>query len=899
MPLICQKCLDSGNKGRDFYQISRRFKNIPFKRNILQATNGIHKKDWVKSNKIDLKPDGIYCGQCNISILENLMNKEEIKLLKDYRIESWNPSEFPLEIVLQKLKIAGNNTGAEVEHYSVPKRTAQFGDIRTSLPEPITKKMNEFGIKKLYSHQAEAINDVRDGKNVVIVSGTASGKSLVYTLPALEQLFTNENATILYLSPLKALTHDQLKTLSKWNDDATEKNDLNGYKKIKLGGKEISIGVLESGNGEAAKELTYKNARYWMTNIHFLHYLLQGPYHYRNKGNDCTRFFANLKYVVLDELHAYNGVLGSKVSMVMRRLRMLCKKLGNTSLQFIACSASIGNPKELAEELTGLKGIRGFTLIDKDGSPSFEKEILMWNPALLENKKELRTRRAPVSEAIEILKHIVSEHGILPKTLLFYGNRRATSTASFELNRAIRSRIIELNDQRDIPNELFSPFHAQLTTIKKHQLMNQLKQGELIGLVSTSALEMGIDIGDLSLCIMVGYSGSKASFLQQAGRVGRNGPGLVIQIFQEDPLEQYYAKNPIEFIEREPEHVTIDVNNPNIISEHLKYAAYEQNGTLSLPQSFFRVGNIRKVEGFLDSWDVKESKWKLKPKKITYNNLLINGRVYKVVLKNGMNTETLLEGVDERSLLRDYHNGAVFLHEEKTYKVQRIIQQSGEIHVIQQRFEYTTRSHITDSLVLKEKNTKSNLGEIFELGKGTFELIRRMWGFKKVSLYGGQIIEDLQESNMYPVKYSTDGLWINLLSYDDFKQYLTESSIHVLEHAIASAIPTIVKCSNSDFGVISSVSMKEFSDLPTLVIYETGGGGAGIVDAVEERFIHILRKASGILNACSCTNGCPNCTHLSGCEQGNERLDKQGGIKLLELLQKNINLHVNSLVNVT
>ncbi len=889
MPLICPSCQTSDKSTTYFYQISRQFKATSFRRKVVQATNGIHKKEWI--NKYESQADGLYCSECTNHVIYDLLSKDELELFKDNRIETWNPSEFPIEDVVRNLIKLGGNNGSGVERYSLHERAALYGELKKPLPDIIYSQLRSMGIKELYSHQADAINEIRDGKNVVIETGTASGKSLIYTLPALEMLLEEEYSTVLYLSPLKALTHDQLKGLDQWNDEVTNDRPLHGFKKIRIGGKEICAGVLEGGEGDSAKELTYENARYWMTNVHYLHLLLQGPYHYPKKGKQCYQFFKNLKYVVIDELHAYNGVLGSKVSMVIRRLRMLCKKFGNTNIQFITCSASIGNPKELSEEITGLKGIKGFSLINHDGSPTSKREILLWNPGLLEVQTQDRTRRAPISEAIEILKNIVDEFNILPKTLMFYGNRRATSTASFDLNRAIRSRYYEKGLGENLPSELFTPFHAQLTAMKKHQLMKRLKQEELVGLVSTSALEMGIDIGELSLCIMVGYGGSKASFLQQAGRVGRKGPGLVIQIFQEDPLEQYYAANPREFIERQAEHVTIDVENPNIVSEHLKYAAYEQNGSMSLPQTFFRVAGVRRMEEFNEIWKVEEPKWKLQSKeKLKYNYLLNSGKVYKVVLKTGHTSETILNGVDERSLLRDYHYGAVFLYEDKTYRVHRINSKTCEIQVVQQRFDYTTRSQVADTINMIEEFKKDDISQNVELGLGKFEITRRLWGFKKNALYGGQINENLHESNMYPVKYTTKGLWIKLSNQ---MSYLTEGSIHVLEHAIASAIPTIVKCSTSDFGLLSSVNMKEFSFSSTIVIYETGGGGSGIVDAVQRRFFEIMEIALEILKVCPCNNGCPNCTHISTCERGNEPLDKEVGMALLRTCINNTKINSN------
>jgi DEAD/DEAH box helicase domain-containing protein len=881
MPLVCLNCQYSNKKVTYFYQISRKYKGIPFKREIRQPSNGIHFDHWVELFNIN-KADGVYCKDCDSLIIEEFITYDEKILLRDNRMETWSFHDIPLEEVTNIIKSISKKLGSTVEQYSIPEKSAVYRDLDRPLPEPLAHKLEEMRIKHFYSHQAEAINKVRNGQNVVITTGTASGKSMIYTIPVIESLINEESSSFLYLSPLKALTRDQLQTLEKFNEERTLENSNFGFKTIKLGGKKISIGVLEGGKYDAVKELTYQKARYWLTNVHYLHFILQGVVHFKNSPY-FMRFFKNLKYVILDELHAYNGVLGSKVAMLIRRLRILCKNLGNQNLQFIACSASVGNPKELAEDITGLKGKKGFALIDQDGSPSYEKEILLWNPGFLETKTEHRTRRAPISEAIEILKIIAETYKMLPKTILFYGNRKAATTASFELNNAIRSKLNLVLEGEDIPIELFSPFHAQLNGYKKQEIMDKLKKGELVGIVSTSALEMGIDIGDLSLSIMIGYAGSKASFLQQAGRVGRNGPGLVIQIFQEDPLEQYYSANPREFMEREPEYVTIDVSNPNIVSEHMQYASYESNGKLTFPHNFFKVSAARKSVGFSKKLiEVNKGIWKLVDPDIKYNNLLSSSKLYNVVYQQGLTKEILYEGVDERSLLRDYHYGAVFLYNHRTFKVTRILPSMGEVLAIPFKADYTTRAQITDSIYVQDEASRKNINECIEIGRGNLEITRRLWGYKKVNLFGGGTSDTIEESNMYPVKYTTEGLWIQLNKTNIPE--INEGALHVVEHAIASAIPTIVKCSHNDFSLLSSSNFKEFSYVPTIVLYETGGGGAGIMEAVEERLIHIFKKSLGILSACTCSNGCPNCTHLSICERNNNPLDKKGGIQLLEAM---------------
>lgn len=889
MPLVCLNCHSINSKQVNFFQISRKYQGVPYKREIKQPTNGIHLNSWLKLGS-EQYVDGVYCQGCSSEVQEEFLTSDEKALFKDNRMETWSFQDYPIQKIISNITSVGDKLGSTVERYSLPERPPVYGDLEIPLPELLSNKLKEKGIVKLYSHQANAINKVRNGENVVITTGTASGKSLIYTIPSLESFLIDDESTVLYLSPLKALTRDQLQSLETFDEGGSNGNSTFGYKTINLGMKKIGAGVLEGGKSDSVKELTYQSARYWLTNVHFLHFLLRGPVHYQKNRQNCLRFFKHLKYVVIDELHAYNGVLGSKVAMLMRRLRNLCKALGNTNLQFIACSASIGNPKELAEEITGLKGRNGFALIDEDGSPTYEREILLWNPGLLEQKLEHRTRRAPISEAIEILKMIAGNYKMLPKTIFFYGNRRATTTASFELNNAIRSRLGEVSEGIDIPLELFSPFHAQLNAYKKQEIMDKLKKGELVGIVSTSALEMGIDIGDLNLCFMIGYAGSKASFLQQAGRVGRKGPGLVIQIFQEDPLEQYYASNPIEFMEREPEHVTIDVSNSNIVAEHMQYAAHELNGSITSPHNLFKVSAARKAEGFLEKMiETSRGTWSLTSSDIKYNYLLSSSKIYSVIHHQESTSEPLFEGVDEKSLLRDYHYGAVFLYNQRTYKVTRILPSKNEIWAIPFKADYTTRAQINDSISVVEENWNKELNDLV-ISRGKLEITRRLWGYKKVNLFGGATSDLIQESNMYPVKYTTEGLWIRFGTNG-----ISEGALHVVEHALASAIPTIVKCSHSDFSLLSSINLKEFKYQPTIVCYETGGGGAGIMEAVEERLIHIFRKGLAILKTCPCSTGCPNCTHLSLCEKNNEPLDKKSGIQCMEDFLVSLNEASNNL----
>lgn len=882
MPLICPSCQERNHFAQHFVQISRQLRQQTFTRNILQATNGLHPEVW-REESTDLE-DGIYCRECMLPIITGYVTTPESEKIKDKRLELWEASAFPLEQVTDLFVKIARETNASVTIHKQPGRTAVFGQLAKPLPAILDEKLMKKGITQLYVHQTEAINRIREGQNTVIVTGTASGKSLVYTLPILESLLEHPNETALYLSPLKALTRDQLETLSGWSDKPAK--DQFGFQSIYAGEHVINAGVLEGGNGDAVRSLTYEQARYWMTNVHYLHYMLRGPFHFPKNSARMRRYFQNLRYIVLDEVHSYNGVLGSKIAMLIRRLRLLCRELGNDHLQFIACSASIGNPKELAEEITGMRNDKGFELIDQDGSPTHEKHILLWNPGKLHNQSADRTRRAPVSDMIELYRNMIKSFGTLPKSIVFMKNRRATASESFNLNQAVRPALQESLKTGELPDELFSPFHAQVAGPVKEKLMNQLKSNELAGLVTTSALEMGIDIGDLSVCLMIGYAGSKASFLQQAGRVGRSGPGLVVQLFQEDPLEQYYAAHPAEFMERKPEYVTIDSQNAKMTAEHAIYAANECGGKLKSPHAFFKISKARHEPSFQEHMtEIKRGVWSIAAPVDSYEPLIAGGKIYQVVHKSGMNADVLYEGVDERSRLRDYHTDAVFLHNQKPYRVHRILHKKGIIEAYPVSVDYITRSHIQDAVsVINKKEAAEQSGVI--VSHGDLDITVRLWGYKKVKIRGGALIEDVQEIMEYPVKYSTEGLWIQFKP--NIEHEMNERGLHVIEHALAAAIPSLIKCAQGDFAMTSSTSIKDFSFRPTMILYETAGGGAGIAEMVQERLAELFQKAHAILTACPCEDGCPNCTHLSSCDRGNEGLDKRNGIEVLERLIKEI-----------
>ncbi|MHA6482854.1 DEAD/DEAH box helicase [Paenibacillus sp. strain BS8-2] len=912
MPVICPTCSSQKPYG-DFIQISYKADPQGYYREIKQRANGIRFSEW-RSLEAELTfskhKEGIYCENDESSILDALLSVEDREILADRRLPLQN--SFDSTRLVDDLLGLGQRIRSDVHVHEVQGNEGAFAD-NLSMAHWMKHKLRAMGIERLYEHQGEAIHQIRQGRNVVICTKTASGKSLAYNIPIIERLVAEPDATVLYLAPYKALVEDQFAHLQQWADPIDERTKgvtVRGFSRFMVNGQQLSAGILhgqknvpEHMRKDQAAGLVYAEGRYWLTNVHYLHMILQGTSSSTGKGPELLRFLRNLRYVVIDELHQYSGLLGSKVSMVIRRLRMLCDRIGNRDVQFIACSATIANPKHLAEELTGKRGLKGFHEISNARTPSKRKHVLMWNTGKSDNEQK---KRAVVSDLYEILGTIYKD-GRWPRSILFTSSRGQAQLLSRELNMIIRTALNEkgvlLSDEKQ---ELFLPYHAYLTQEVKERTIQKLEQGEILGVVTTSALEVGIDVKCLDVCILMGYPGSQASFWQQAGRVGRSRDGVVIMMMQEEPLQQYFARHPEQFYELQPEAAAINTTNLRLLKEHLVYAAHEQGGMVVNAMNYIRSSMLRKiVTESSEHWEQTDGKLIYRGEVPRYQTLLTMGATYTVVTKNGWNEDILFQGVDGRSLIRDYHVDAVFLGPDNRtfYKVKWVNNKQRKVAVEPVRTDYYTRGIVRDSIEIQEvvqtlhsneSALKSNIGNIV--------VKRSTFGYKKVYQHNAMPLETVQLTNTYPVSFQTEAFWLmwdhegkqamrNLLNDLQIREGLTfedlyEGSLHAVEHAVASAIPSIVRCNSSDFQHTSFFSSSALFGMPGMFIYDgQAGGGSGIVEVVADKFGVLLEKARQLISSCGCSNGCPSCIQLFHCERQNEALHKEGGLLLLEYLQ--------------
>lgn len=442
---------------------------------------------------------------------------------------------------LNEITSSPRDCGQIVHAEEIAAREAAYGDLEPPLPEPLQQALAQLGISRLYSHQAQAVEHVRQGRHTVIVTSTASGKTLCYNLPVLEALLGEPQAKALYLFPTKALAQDQVRGLRRLADSHA---DLGGL---------VRCGTYDGDTPATTRRKLRTEANVVLSNPDMLH---QGilPYHSR-----WGSFFSDLKYVVVDEIHTYRGVFGSNVANVLRRLGRICQHYGS-SPTYVMCSATIANPKELAENLVGQR----VEIVDCDGSPKGPKRFILWNPPHVDSAK--MERRSSNEEAHDLLVSLL---------------RRGVQTIAFARTRIVAELLYRytaetLEKYNPLLADSVRPYRAGYLPEERRDIERRLFSGELMGVTSTNALELGIDVGSLDASLIVSYPGTIASLWQQAGRAGRGAEeSLVILVAYNDPLDQYLMQRPDFIFGRSPEHAVIDPQNPYLLANHLRCAAFE------------------------------------------------------------------------------------------------------------------------------------------------------------------------------------------------------------------------------------------------------------------------------------------------------------------------------------
>ncbi|HXF56297.1 MAG TPA: DEAD/DEAH box helicase [Actinomycetota bacterium] len=708
------------------------------------------------------------------------------------------------------------------------------------LPEVLQARLELLGIRGLYPHQRLALDLLERGANVVLATGTASGKTLVYNLAFARTVLAEEKRTALYLYPTKALARDQLRQI----------------RDLKL--PQIRAAVYDGDTPQAERPLIRRNANLVLSNPDMLHASIL-PNH-----RQWADFFLRLALVVVDEAHVARGLFGSHVAMILRRLRRLVAHYGG-SPAFVLASATVGNPTELAERLVGLP----FAEVAEDTSPSGQKLFVLWNPPFVD--EELGLRRSVITEAAWLLRRLV-EGGT--RTIVFCRSRRAAElVAEFarrELPGALRARV--------------KAYRAGYLPGERRELERALASGELLGVAATTALELGIDIGSLDAAVVAGYPGTRASLWQQAGRAGRReGPSLAVLVAQDDPLDQYLVHHPEDLFRAPPEAAVVDPTNPYVVRPHLACAAREQplrEEELALFGEAAREATQALVEAGEAAW--RRGLLHHQGRRSPHREVDIrsaSGDLFAIVEDE---TGQLLGTVDEARAFHHVHPGAIYLHQGEQYEVVEL-DLRARVAVVRpsDADHYTQPLHTTDLQVLRVLE-EAELGDV-PARFGAVRVTRQVVGFQRKSTATGEVL-DRVPLNLPEQTLLTRALWWELpepvLDRAGVDARTLPGAAHAAEHAAIGLLPLVATCDRWDVGGLST-PLHPDTGRATIFVYDGYPGGAGIAERGFRAGGRLVEATFEAVRRCRCARGCPSCIQSPKCGNGNEPLDKAGAVALL------------------
>jgi DEAD/DEAH box helicase domain-containing protein len=730
----------------------------------------------------------------------------------------------------------------QIRHWQTIKgRPSQTVSLPDCIHDKIKNALKQRGIETLYTHQGTAFRYAMEGRSFVAVTPTASGKTLCYNLPVLQSIMENPEARALYMFPTKALAQDQ----------KSEVNEI-----IEEAGIPINSYTYDGDTASNIRQKVRKAGQIVITNPDMLHSAIL-PHHTK-----WVAFFENLKYVIIDELHIYRGVFGSHVSNVIRRLKRICEYYGSNPI-FICTSATIANPLELAEKLTG----ENMSLVDNNGAPSGKKHFVFYNPPIV--NKPLNIRRSATLEvrdlAGELLKNKI-------QTIVFARSR-------------VRVEIILTYLQELIKNELGAKsimgYRGGYLPTQRRKIEQGLRNGEIYGVVSTNALELGVDIGQLQVCVMTGYPGTIASAWQQAGRAGRrHGESLVLMVASSSPLDQYIIEHPEFFFEQTPETARINPDNLVILVDHVKCAAYElpfKKGDL------FGEVEIEEVLEFLTEERVLHhngNKWYWMNDAFPAHNISLRSasqeNVVIVDISAIANVKVIGE-MDQFSAMTLLHDEAIYLHQGVQYQVEKLDWEEKKAFVREIDTDYYTDANLAVNLSVLEvdKHAHSSFSEI---GYGDVMVRAMATIFKKIKFNTHENIGSgpihLPEQELH-----TNGTWFSVKK--EMPREHLEQGLMGAANALKAIVPLYVMCDPHDIHVVPQVKATH-NEAPTIFLYDRYPGGIGLSQKVYENLSEIGNRAKEMIDRCPCTDGCPSCIGL----EANGKQAKAAASQLLEWMKE-------------
>ena len=755
-------------------------------------------------------------------------------------IESGDAPKRTLESLLEDL--ANDGRLVHVERFSA--RPAHTAELRQPFPTSISDKL---GFEGLWTHQAQAIDLIRSGTSVAISTGTASGKSLCYQLPIAEAVVDPiRPGTSLALFPTKALAQDQVRSLA-----------VHGF-------DDVICSTYDGDTARRDRAWIRDNANVVFTNPEMLHGGIL-PHHGR-----WANFLMRLRYVVVDELHILRGIFGTHVAHILRRLLRVCRSYG-AEPTFIFCSATIGDPAKLASELCGLP----VTAITSDGSPRGPRTFALLNPPVVDEATGART--SANSETASVAAELI---GLGHRTIAFCGSRKGTELVASD----IVSRL------PDDDSAAVRPYRGGYLPAERRAIEAELFSGELKGVVATTALELGVDVGGLDACVLNGFPGTIASMWQQAGRAGRSqDPSVAVLVAGDDQLDQWMVSHPTELFTRSPEPAVINTSNPFILAPHLASAAFEKPLTHA-DELYWGDDLADGVRELVVANKLRLRKQRRGPSGVWSGRgfpsrgiSLRSGscREFRISLADG----TLIGTVDESRAFDLVHPGAIYLHQGRSFRVLDL--DLDDLVAIVERDdgrEYTQARSNTDISVLDVEQS-NDLG-LARLCLGRVEVTTTVTGYQRKQVRSRRILGN-ELLDLPPSRLVTRSFWYEIdpevFPASAIVAGRVPGTLHAVEHAAIGLLPLFTICDRWDVGGVS-VALHADTDLPTFFVYDGYPGGAGIAELGYAASVSHLQATVEVIRACPCTEGCPSCVQSPKCGNGNEPLDKEGAALMLEAI---------------
>ena len=729
-----------------------------------------------------------------------------------------------------------------VHHEELSGSAARFGENLDKWPGPLEFALQEMGIPQLYLHQVEATDAIRRGENVIVATPTASGKSLIYNLPVFERIMGDRHSRALYLFPLKALAQDQHKSIVGLASLLPE--DLR------------PVAAIYDGDTSAyqRKKLRDRPPNILITNPDMLHLSMLG-YH-----NTWSGFFAGLTHIILDEVHTYRGIFGSHMAWVLKRLQRICSHYGSAP-QYILSSATVANPEELAGDLLGCPA----TVVSRSGAPRAKRHFVFVNP--------YDTAATAASQLLEASL----KRGL--RTIVYTQSRKMSELVSIWTQHRLG----------DMASKL-SSYRAGYLPEERREIEEKLSNGTLLGVIATSALELGIDIGDLDICILVGYPGTVMTTWQRGGRVGRQeNESLILLVAQEDSLDQHFMRNPADFFGRSVEATVLNPLNRSIMKRHLICAAAELPIATHeiLVQEETTKAVIEELAAEASLLLAADGSHWVGARKYPHREVDLRGTGHSFVILNKAD-ESVMGEIDYIRCFKECHPGAVYLHRGKTWLIKDLDLDGHEVHATRENVNYFTRTmgnKTTEILKTYETVSLKNLRASF----GYLRVTDTVTGYQR-RLVAGQKLIGTESLDLPPLIFETEGLWIEIplpvQKQVEEDQYHFMGGIHAMEHAGISIFPLLVLCDRNDVGGIAYPYHDQLSG-PAIFIYDGYPGGVGLSRKAFEKIDEFLGLTHRAIAECSCEIGCPSCVHSPKCGSGNRPIDKQAALQILDRLLLN------------